>query len=295
VKSSSWNRAEVPRAFLNVVGLVAVFLLGARLYGAYRWNFETQELRARLDAARVPVGPQTVNFHEVEDLPAPVRRYFRIALEDRQPMVASVRVRHTGTFNMGQTKGRWRSFTSDQKVVTRRSGFDWDGRVAMLPGVPVRVHDAYVSGEGILHASLLGLFTVVDMRGTGDVAEGELMRFFAEAAWYPTALLPSQGVRWEAVDHRSAYATLGEGDHTITMLFAFDERGLIDTVHAESRGRTVGDEIVPTAWQGRFWNYEERGGMRVPLDGEAAWLPPEGPKPYWRGHITEIHCRFARR
>jgi hypothetical protein len=57
----------------------------------------------------------------------------------------------------------------------------------------------------------------------------------------------------------------------------------------------VGDEIVPTAWQGRFWNYEERGGMRVPLDGEAAWLPPEGPKPYWRGHITEIHYRFARR
>src|SRR3712207_6139748 len=69
---------------------------------------------------------------------------------------------------------------------------------AVMPGLPVRVHDAYVAGEGILHASLLGLFPVVDMRGTSDVAEGELMRFFAEAAWYPTALLPSQGVRWEA-------------------------------------------------------------------------------------------------
>jgi hypothetical protein len=294
VKSSYRNRAEVPKAFLKVVGPVAVFLLGARLYGAYRWNLETQELRARLDAARAPVGPQTVNFHEVEDLPAPVRRYFRKALEDRQPMVAGVRVRHTGTFNMGQTKGRWRSFTSDQKVVTRRPGFDWDGRVAMLPGVPVRVHDAYVSGEGILHASVLGLFTVVDMRGTGDVAEGELMRFFAEAAWYPTALLPSQGVRWEAKDDRSAYATL-EGDTPITMLVTFNEEGLIDTVHAESRGRTVGGEVVPTPWQGRFWNYEERDVMRVPLNGEVAWLPPEGAKPYWRGHITDIHYRFARR
>jgi hypothetical protein len=165
----------------------------------------------------------------------------------------------------------------------------------MLPGVPVRVHDAYVSGEGILHASVLGLFTVVDMRGTGDVAEGELMRFFAEAAWYPTALLPSQGVRWEAKDDRSAYATLQEGDIPLTMLVTFNEEGLINTVHAESRGRTVGDEVVPTPWQGRFWNYEERDGMRVPLDGEVAWLPPEGPKPYWRGHITDIHYRFARR
>ncbi len=62
-----------------------------------------------------------------------------------------------------------------------------------MSGLPVRVHDAYVAGEGILHASLLGLFSLVDMRGGGDLAEGELMRFFAEAAWYPTALLPTQG------------------------------------------------------------------------------------------------------
>ena len=114
------------------------------------------------------------------------------------------------------------------------------------------------------------------------------MRFFAEAAWYPTALLPSQGVRWEAASDHSAYATLTEGDHTISMFFTFDEQGLIDTVHAEARGRAVGDRIVPTPWQGRFWNYRERGGMLVPIDGEVAWVPPEGEKPYFRGHIIEI-------
>ena len=144
------------------------------------------------------------------------------------------------------------------------------------------------------NARVLGLFSVVDMRGAGEVAEGELMRFFAEAAWYPTALLPNQGVRWEAADARSARATLTEGDVEITMLFTFDERGLVDTVRAEARGRTVRDEIVSTPWRGRFWNYEEHGGMLVPLDGEVAWVPPEGEKPYWRGHITEISYEFAR-
>ena len=194
---------------------------------------------------------------------------------------------------MGETTDNWRPFTSDQRVVTQRPGFDWDGRVAVVPGLPMRVHDAYVAGEGILHASLLGLFLVVDMRGGGDVAEGELMRFFAEAAWYPTALLPSQGVRWEAVDDHSAYATLIEGDIAITMLFKFDEQGLVDTVGTEARGRAVDGEVIPTPWQGRFWNFEERGGMRVPLDGEVAWLPPEGEKPYWRGYIDEIDYEFA--
>ena len=293
MKSSS-DRTKVLKVFFFVGALVTVLLLGAWLYRAYRWNAETQELRARLDAARVPVRPQTVNFRELEGLPAPVGRYFRTVLEEGQPMVGGVHVRHMGTFNMGETTNQWKPFTSDQKVVTQRPGFDWDGCVAMMPGVPVRVHDAYVAGEGSLHASLLGLFTVVDMRGAGDVAEGELMRFFAEAAWYPTALLPSQGVRWEAVDDRSAYATLTEGDITITMLFTFDERGFIDTVRAEERGRTVGGEVVPTPWRGRFWNYEERGGMQVPLAGEVAWLLPEGEKPYWRGRITEISYALAR-
>ena len=101
-------------------------------------------------------------------------------------------------------------------------------------------------------------------------------------------------MRWEAVDGRSARATLEEGDISLTMLFTFDEEGLIDAVRAESRGRAVGGEVVPTPWRGRFWQYEERGGMKVPLNGEVAWLPPEGEKPYWRGHITEISYEFAR-
>jgi len=291
---SSLHRTMLLRALIVTVLVLVAVLVGAWLYGAYRWNSETQELRARLDTARVRVRPQTVDFRELEGLPTPVQRYFRAALEEGQPMVAGVRVRHEGTFNMGEIKVQWKPFTSDQKVVTQRPGFDWNGRVAMIPGLPVRVHDAYVAGEGTLHASLLGLYSVVDMRGTGDVAEGELMRFFAEAAWYPTALLPSQGVRWEAVDERSAYATLEEGGISITMRFTFDEEGLIDTVWAEARGRAVGDEVVPTPWHGRFWNYKERDGIRVPLDGEVAWLLPEGEKPYWRGHITEIDYEFAR-
>jgi hypothetical protein len=287
------NRTRMTRLLLAMLGFTTVAYWGCRIFGAHRWNAGTNDLRARLEAARGPVRPETVDFRELERLPAPVQRYFRTVLAEDQPMVSGVRVRHTGTFNVGETADRWKPFTADQVVVTRRPGFDWNARVAMVPGLPVWVHDAYVAEEGILNASLIGLFPMVDMRGSGEVAEGELMRFFAEAAWYPTALLPSQGVRWEAAGDSPARATLAEGDIEITMLFVFDERGLIDTVSTQARGRTVGDEIVPSPWRGRFWNYGERGGMLVPLDGEVAWVLPEGEKPYWRGHITEISYEFA--
>jgi hypothetical protein len=61
-------------------------------------------------------------------------------------MVSGVRVQHRGTFNMGDTSGQGKPFIADQRVITRRPGFDWDGRVAVMPGLAVRVHDACVAG-----------------------------------------------------------------------------------------------------------------------------------------------------
>jgi hypothetical protein len=274
-------------AAVVLLTLVGVFVV-AHVVGSYRWNRMTNELRTRLAESRLPPAPRTVDFRELEGLPVPVQRYFRAVLTDGQDMLGGARVRHQGTFNMGQDSYGWKPFTSDQLVITRRPGFDWNATIAMMPALPARVHDAYVAGEGILHASVLGLITVADLRGAGAIAEGELMRFFAEAAWYPTVLLPSQGVRWEPIDERSARGTLTDGGNRVTLTFSFDEDGLIETVRADARGRTVDGEIVATPWQGRFWNYEERGGVRVPLDGEVAWLPPEGEFPYWRGHIEAL-------
>lgn len=269
----------------GALALAAILLAFANLYGAWRWDASTRDLRARLDATRQP---ERFDARELEGLPAPVQRYFRAVLKDGQPMVAAVRMEHAGTFNVSETGEQWKDFTSTQRVVTHRPGFVWDGRIALLPGLPVRVHDAYVSGEGILHATLLGLITLAELRGTRDMAEGELMRYLAEAPWYPTALLPSQGVRWEAVDESSAKATLRDGEVAATLLFRFDTDGLIASVSAEARGRSVQGKVVPTPWEGRWRNYEMREGLRVPGEGEVAWLLPSGAKPYWRGRVTRL-------
>ena len=34
--------------------------------------------------------------------------------------------------------------------------------------------------------------------------------------------------------------------------------------------------------------------VAVPMDAEVAWLLPDGPRPYWRGHIEAIDYEFAR-
>ena len=275
--------------------LAALGLLTLPLLGGYRWNRRTREWLVRLESSRESVQPPTVSFGELDGLPSPVQRYFRAALEDGQPFVSAADVEHAGSFNMRQSGERWTPFTSVQRVVTRRPGFVWDGRIAMLPGLTVRVHDAYVDGEGIVSPALLGLIPLADMRDRGGpMAQGELMRFLAEAAWYPTALLPSQGVSWTTVDDRSASAALAVEGLSVSLLFRFGPDDLVQSVYADGRGRTVGDRIIPTPWEARFADYEVRSGMRVPLSGEVAWLLTDRRLPYWRGHITRLAYELAR-
>lgn len=114
------------------------------------------------------------------------------------------------------------------------------------------------------------------------------MRFLAEAVWYPTALLPSQGVQWQALDADSALAILADGHAHVALYFTFDDDGLISRVRAQSRGRSVSGRIVPTPWQGRFHEYRIFNGMLLPSAGEVAWILDEDEKTYWRGHITSI-------
>jgi hypothetical protein len=275
------------------LGALILIVAGVAWYGALRWAATTRALQAQLENARTAPAPSRYDAREIEGLPASVQRYFRTALTDGQPIVRAATVEHAGSFNMGETADRWKPFRSTQRVVTQRPGFVWDGRVAMLPGLNVHVHDAYVAGMGILHPAILGLFTLADLRGGADMAQGELMRFFAEAAWYPTALLPSQGVRWEPVDDRRARATLRDGDIEIMLTFTFAADGAMESVRAEARGRTVAGQMVPTPWEGRWSNLQTHGGMRVPMTGEVAWLTPQGRKPYWRGTITSLRYEFS--
>ena len=249
-------------------------------------------MHARLEAARVPIRPSTYSADELIALPAPVQRYFRAVLHDGQPMITAVQVQHSGTFNMGAAGENWKRFTSTQRVIAQRPGFDWEARIQMMPGLTGRVHDAYIAGEGILHASLFGLVSLANLRGTPEMARGELMRFLAEAGWYPTALLPSQGVQWKEIDDCSAEATLKDGETALTLLFRFDENGLVKSVHADARGRTVAGTVIPTPWEGTWSDYQRRDGMLIPTVGEAAWVLPEGRKPYWRGRITGLSYLF---
>jgi hypothetical protein len=75
------------------------------------------------DMRDVPSPPTRYDARELEDLPAPVQRYFRTVLKDGQPIITAVTIDIAGTFNLSPTGEQWKPFTSRKRVVTRRPGF----------------------------------------------------------------------------------------------------------------------------------------------------------------------------
>jgi hypothetical protein len=91
----------------------------------------------------------------------------------------------------------------------------------------------------------------------------------------------------------AARATLTDGVTTVALDVHFDAAGLISSVRAAARSRMVHGTLVATPWQGRFWSYTVRDGIRIPLEGEVAWELPEGVWLYWRGRVTQIAYEFG--
>lgn len=280
-------------AALLFVGVPAAVIAAALLYGQRRWRGTTRTAIARMRTKLSPSRPVRYDQAEIESLPDPASRYFRSVLRNGQPVIAGVRVEQEGEMRTGTTDDSWRPMVAVQAFRPLHPGFVWDARIRMARGLAVHVRDSFIGGAGSMRAEFLGLVPVLEARDTPEMAAGALQRYLAEAVWFPTALLPSQGVVWTAIDDRSARATLSAGATSVSLDFRFNAEGEVASIFTKSRYRKVKNGFEPTPWAVRCSNYAERDGMRIPLEAEAEWRIDGAPQPYWRGRLTTIACEYA--
>lgn len=283
------------RILLSILAVLLLGGVGVLAFCNYRWQTKTADHVARVNGATAGLPPAAYFAAEIDGLPAPVQRYFRAVLRNGQPIVRRARLKQEGYFLIKPEENAWRPFTATQTVGVRPAGFVWDARIRMAPGIAVRVRDAFVDGRGYMHASLLATVPLVAVEGTPGIAVGALQRYLAEAVWYPTALLPSQGVAWSEIDGSSARATLSVAGVEVSLDFRFGNDGLMQSIYAADRPRNVDGRDVPTPWRGRCFEYQERGGMSIPVRCEVEWILPEGPQAYWRARITEVSYEWQYR
>jgi len=230
----------------------------------------------------------TFDPEQTADLPPVVKNYFLKVLPEGVPLVRRIRLEQHGTFNVGEEEPQWLPLQAIVHITTQPPGMIWQAHLSLAPPLYIRVIDSYHQGKGELSGSVLGTFSVIDATSTTELDQGELMTWLAEAVWYPTALLPGNGVSWEAIDKRRARATVDDGHNRISLDFHFNDSNEVVRVDTPARAREVDGRYELLPWSCHYREYEKMDGVLVPREGEAIWHLPSGEWPYLRARIDSL-------
>jgi hypothetical protein len=121
---------------------------------------------------------------------------------------------------------------------------------------------------------------------------GALHRFLAEAVWSPTALLPSETLRWSPVDDNTASATLTANGVTVSLEFRFNAAGEIVGIFTPGRWGSFGGSYLQKPWEEHFRDYVTVQSMRVPKHGEVGWYDDGMWEVVWEGTLLEAKYDF---
>ena len=171
----------------------------------------------------------------------------------------------------------WRSpdsksvrFRARQAMATVRSGFIW--RATMNPFRALSVADYFHDGNGGLVASVFNLVPIADAEPSATLSKGQMLRYLAELPWNPDAMLANADISWSVEDETRIIASIGQGAERAEIAFSLNDQGLIIAAHAKSRLYLHGDIEEERPWHGRFWDYQDVRGYRIPMQAEVAWV-----------------------
>jgi hypothetical protein len=204
-----------------------------------------------------------------------------------KPLVDTQRVRLTQT---GRMKRRldsetWMPFTATQTIATTDCEFDWRGHAGPFGAVSAR--DFLEDGEAGLVVTAFGVLPILRAPQSAAITRGELMRYLAELAWAPDAILGNTGLRWRVDGPDTLSVSAGSGETASEVLLSLDGEGRIEGVFAPDRPRSSKAPFLPTPWRGRFADYRWHQDRLLPFFGEVAWELEDKEIIYWQGHLED--------
>jgi hypothetical protein len=271
--------------------VVIAMAVAATWLGTRRQRQALDADTARLIGAPPPVSPPPISDELPPDLPAPVARYLRLALPNRQE-IQEVRITQSGTLRTDATVERWMPFTAEHLAVPAATGFLWNARVQVAPFVHVRVRDALIAGIGSGQVALMSALPVGAATGGVEMNSGSLHRYLAEAVWYPSALWPGPRLQWTHVDATTALATLTSDQASVSLEFRFADSGEVTGIYTPARWGTFAGGYRQVPWEGHFREYRERDGILVPTYGEVGWYIDGEWQAVWKGTVTAYRTRI---
>jgi len=198
---------------------------------------------------------------------------------------STVKLTQAGRMRRSLETESWMDFTATQTISTRACEFDWQAQAGPLGLVSAR--DALENGEGRFDITALGFIPIARAEHSAALKRGELMRYLAELAWAPHAILLNTSLRWRVDGPDSLAVSAGAAETASEVLLSLDSDGRIAGAFAADRPRSAKAPFLPTPWRGRFSDYRHQNGCWIPFAGEVAWVIARKEGVYWQGNIVD--------
>jgi hypothetical protein len=262
----------------------AIILLVLNLAVSYSYSsFRTQvdnEIGV-LYSSSDRLAQKTYNSGQLADLPEPVQRYFKYSLKDGQRYISYARLKQGGYFRLNPSLD-FLPIEAEEYFSIKNPGYVWYAEIRPNPYVWLAARDTYFQGKGNVLAKLYSGVTLANSKGN-ETDQGAMIRWLGEAVWFPTALLPSDNIRWEEIDNSSAKAFFTDKGRTVAGIFHFNEKGEITSFTAD---RFMDKSLEK--FEAICRDYKEFNRIKVPSQVEATWHLKTGDYTYVRFSVTEI-------
>jgi len=272
-----------------VIGIFTLFMVLFVMVNSYKMNrmIESEVDAIISDAKNMKAG--IFSYKDTENLPEPVQRYFRYVLKDGQEYIRLVRMKAAGEFRR-PLKKQWAKMTvTQQYFTTNPPAFLFDAVIKPNAMLWFDIRDKYHQGEGGMHVNMFSGFNVLNTSGVSELNITSFLRYIGEAVLFPTALLPSEHIRWEPIDENSAKAIVSDKGNRGVYRFYFSDVGEIIRYESNDRYDRIDDKLQKVGSVAYRSHYKEINGIKVPTRFSIVRILPDGThEEFWKGEITEI-------
>lgn len=258
---------------LSILGL---FLIGFVIKRIQASRIFRKEVRTLFSQSK-NISTHAFHKNQLNKLPEPVQRYFNHVLKEGKPYTSYVRIKHVGQFKTGIGKN-WVNIKGEQYATTEKPGFIWKGTTSTFVA-----KDMYLADKGRLAVSLLSMVNVVNATGE-QYDQGELLRWLGESVMYPTNLLPSDRLKWSAIDSNTAKLNYNYKEHSLFFKITFNEIGEI----TEMETQRYMDKKNPETWLIKTTDYKLFNNVLIPTAFDVSWKLEKGDFCYAKFTITDV-------
>ena len=257
-----------------------------------RWH-TGRSLRARFGglvasefaAAPLQPGAEPLAAADIAGLPDPVRRYIERSGAVGVPRPQNMRVVMDAAMyrKPGQAPMRARS--------VQYSFFGPPTRLFLMEarmfGLPVRALHVYRQGAATFTVRVASAVNMVDLSGE-QISAAETVTVLNDICLMAPGALVDPRLTWHAVDDLTAEVTFTNGQHVVSAMLSFNDRGELVDFWSDDRPDSSSGDFVPMRWSTPVSEYQDTAGRHLMLRGSTVYHRPDGPFTYGEFTLRSI-------